>query len=110
VNSPYSRVFNIIARRTLPAYCALYPLAAVALQQWYAERLYQDFATFNQLKAAFPSVSLVGDDRAVFNIMGNRYRLVVRFAFAYKTIQIKWFGTHRDYDHVDVATVQYRPL
>ena len=103
-------MFNIIARRTLLAYCALYPPAAVALQQWYAELLYQDFAHFNQLKAAFPSASLVGDDRVVFNIMGNSYRLVVRFAFAYKTIQIKWFGTHREYDHVDVATVQYRSL
>ena len=102
-------MFNIIARRTLLAYCRLYPAAAVALQQWYAEMLTQDFTTFNQLKAAYASVSLVGDDRVVFNILGNKYRLVVRFVFAYRAIQIKWFGTHREYDHVEVATVQFRP-
>ena len=103
-------MLNIIARRTLLVYCRLYPEAAVALQQWYAEMLNQDFASFNQPKAAYASASLVGDDRVVFNIMGNKYRLVVRFVFAYKTLQIKWFGTHQEYDRVDVATVQFRTL
>jgi mRNA interferase HigB len=103
-------LFNIIARRTLLTYCRLYPTAAVALQQWYAELLNQDFANFNELKQVYAAASLVGDDRVVFNIMGNKYRLVVRMVFAYKAVQIKWFGTHREYDAVDVATVQFRDL
>ena len=103
-------MFNIIARRTLLTYCRLYPAAAVALQQWYAELLNQDFANFNELKQVYAAASLVGDDRVVFNIMGNKYRLVVRMIFAYKAVQIKWFGTYREYDAVDVATVQYRAL
>lgn len=73
-------MFNIIARRTLLAYCSQYPLAANALKQWYAEWLERDFTSFNDLKAVYGSVSIVGDDRAVFNIMGNKYRLVVRMA------------------------------
>lgn len=85
-------------------------MAAVALQQWYVEMLTQDFTTFNQLKATYASASLVGDDRVVFNIMGNKYRLVVRCAFAYKAVQIKWFGTHQEYDQIDVATVQFQAL
>ncbi len=101
-------MFNIINRRTILAYCRLYPVAAVGLQQWYAEMLIQSFDNFNQLKSDYAAASLVGDDRVVFNIMGNKFRLVVRFAFAYKTIQIKWFGTHAEYDQIDVATVQYR--
>ena len=84
-------------------------MVAVALQQWYAELLNQDFTSFNQLKARYSSASLVGDDRVVFNIMGNKFRLVVRVVFAYKVIQIKWFGTHREYDQIEVATVPYRP-
>jgi len=51
---------------------------------------------------------LVDDDRVVFNIMGNKYRLIVRFAFAYKVIPIEWFGTHREYDQIEVVTIQYR--
>lgn len=110
MNLPALLVLNIIARRTLLAYCGLYPGAAVALQQWYAEMLSQDFTNFNQLKAVYTAASLVGDDRVVFNIMGNKYRLVVRFVFAYRAVQIKWFGTHQEYDYVDVATVQFRAL
>lgn len=100
-------MFNIIARRTLLDYCRQYPLAANALKQWYAECLKQDFTNFNDLKAVYGSVSIVGDDCVVFNIMGSKYRLVVRLVFGYKTIQIKWFGTHAEYDKIDVTTVQY---
>lgn len=101
-------MFNIIARRTLLDYCKLYPQASTALQQWYAELIERDFATFNELKVVYGNVSIVGDDRVVFNIMGNQYRLVVRMVFAYKTIQLKWFGTHAEYDKIDVTTVQYQ--
>ena len=100
-------MFNIIARRTLLDYCKQYPLAANALKQWYAEWQDCEFANFNELKAAYGSVSIVADDRTVFNIMGNKYRLVVRIVFDYKTIQIKWFGTHAEYDKIDVTTIQY---
>ena len=82
-------MFNIINRRTILAYCHLYPAAAVALQQWYAELLNQDFISLNQLKATYGAASVVSDDRVVFNIMGNKYRLVVRFVFSYKVIQVK---------------------
>jgi mRNA interferase HigB len=101
-------MFNIIARRTLLAYCKLYPQAANALKQWYAELVECEFANFNELKAAYSNASIVADDRVVFNIMGNKYRLVVRMVFEYKTIQIKWFGTHAEYDKIDVTTVQYQ--
>ncbi|MVM31804.1 type II toxin-antitoxin system HigB family toxin [Spirosoma sp. HMF4905] len=101
-------MFNIIARRTLLAYCKLYPSAANALKQWYAECKEHSFSNFNELKAVYGSASIVGDDRIVFNIMGNKYRLIVRLVFDYKTIQIKWFGTHAEYDKIDVTTVQYQ--
>jgi len=52
--------------------------------------------------------SLVGDDRVVFNVMGNKYRLVVRIVFEYKAVQVKWFGTHKEYDRIDVSTIQYK--
>lgn len=110
MNLAFRFVFNIITRRTLLAYCRLYPAAAVALQQWYAELLNHDLANFNQLKAIYPAASLVGDDRVVFNIMSNKYRLVVRFSFAYKAVQLKWFGTHAEYDQVDVTTIKFRTL
>jgi mRNA interferase HigB len=101
-------VFNIIARKTLPDYCKKYPEAATALQEWYYELLKSEFRNFNELKKAYGNASIVGDDRVVFNIMGNKYRLVVRMVFEYNAIQIKWFGTHREYDKTDVAAVKFR--
>ena len=101
-------VFNIIARKTLLDYCKKYPGAAVALQNWYFELLKTEFKSFNELKKVYGNASLIGDDRVVFNIMGNSYRLVVRIVFEFKAIQIKWFGTHAEYDKIDVTTINYK--
>jgi mRNA interferase HigB len=101
-------MFNIITRRTLLAYCLLYPKAANALKEWYNEMQGSDFSNFQEVKKVYGNASLVGDDRVVFNIMGNHFRLVVRMVFDYKTIQIKWFGTHSEYDKIDVRTIQFK--
>lgn len=101
-------MFNIITRRTLLAYAKKYPSAANALFEWYHELVKAEFENFNALKAVYGSASLVGDDRIVFNIMGNKYRLVVRIVFEYKAIQIKWFGTHSEYDKINVSTIKHK--
>ena len=99
-------MFNVITRKTLLEYCLKYPLAAVALQEWYYELLQCEFKNFNDLKQVYGNASLVSDDRVIFNIMGNKFRLVVRIVFDFKVIQIKWFGTHAEYDKIDVKTIQ----
>ena len=101
-------MFNIITRKTLLAYCQKYPLAAPALQEWYFEILQSDFKNFNELKMAYGHASLVADDRVVFNIMGNKYRLVVRIVFTFRAIQIKWFGTHAEYNEIDVSGTVFK--
>lgn len=67
-----------------------------------------EFQNFNELKNVYGNASIVGDDRVVFNIIGNKYRLVVRMVFEYKAIQIKRFGSHVEYDKTDVGTAQYK--
>ena len=99
-------VFNIITRKTLLEYCKNYPAAATAIQEWYHELVNCAFKNFNELKQVYGNASLVADDRVVFNIMGNKYRLVVRIVFDFKTIQVKWFGTHAEYNKIDVTTIQ----
>lgn len=89
-------------------YSAMYPVAKTALFEWYHELLNSDFSSFSELKKIYGNASLVGDDRVVFNIMGNKYRLVVRMVFEYKAIQIKWFGTHAEYDKIDVSKVKFK--
>jgi len=101
-------VFNIIARKTLLEYCKQYPDAAIALQEWYHELLHGEFKNSNELRKVYGNVSLVGDDRVIFNIMGNKFRLVVRLVFEYRAIQIKWFGTHAEYDKIDVTAIKFK--
>jgi len=100
-------VLNIITRKTLLDYCKKHPAASTALQEWYHELVNSDFKNFNELKRVYGNASIVADDRVVFNIMGNKYRLVVRIVFDFKVVQIKWFGTHAEYDKIDVTTVQH---
>ena len=88
-------------------YCKTYPKAANASMEWYHELINRDFSNFQELKKIFGNASIVGDDRVVFNIGANKYRLVVRIVFAYKVIQVKWFGTHEEYDKIDVKNVKY---
>jgi len=53
-----------------------------------------DFKNFNELKRVYGIASVVADDRVVFNIMGNKYRLVIRIVVDFRVVQIKWFVTH----------------
>ena len=101
-------MFNIITRRTLLDYCRRYPMANTALLEWYHELIQCDFNNFNELKLKYGNASLVGDDRVVFNIMGNQFRLLVRIVFEYKAVQVKWFGTHREYEKTDLSTVRFK--
>ena len=78
------------------------------MQEWYHKMVRCDFQNFNELKKVYGNASLVADDRVIFNIMGNKYRLVVRIVFEFKAIQIKWFGTHTEYDKIDVTSVQFK--
>ena len=83
-------------------------MARVALFERYHELVISDFKSFNELKKVYGNVSLVSDDRVVFNIMGNKYRLVVRMLIEIKTIQIKWYGQHSDHDKTNVTTIQHK--
>ena len=57
------------------------------------------------MKQAFRSASIVGNQRVVFNIAGNKYRLIVRVNYFYHTVYIRFIGTHREYDEIDATEV-----
>ena len=84
--------------------CRAHPSAETALPEGYHELLNSELRNFNELKQAYKNASIAADDRVVFNIMGNKYRLVVRIVFEFRAIHIKWFGTHAEYDRIDVTT------
>jgi mRNA interferase HigB len=75
------------------------------LRAWFREASRAVWKTPVEVKAAYRTASIVGNDRVVFNIAGNKYRLVVRINFAYRIVYIRFVGTHRQYDRINAKEV-----
>lgn len=98
---------RIISRKTLRLFWekAQYADAEQPLKAWYREATNADWATPAAIKAAFRNASFVGSNRVVFNIGGNKYRLVVKVNYAYRVVYIRFIGTHAHYDRINVEEV-----
>jgi mRNA interferase HigB len=72
---------------------------------WYRETLKADWSTPNEVKAQFSSASILRDGRVVFNIAGNKYRVVVWINYSYRVVYIRFIGTHKQYDGIDAQTI-----
>jgi len=96
---------RVIAKRTLREFWEEYPDSEEPLLAWYREAESADWDSPAEVKAQYRSASFPGGDRVIFNIKGNDYRLVVRINYPYGIIYIRWVGTHRDYDKLDVLEV-----
>jgi mRNA interferase HigB len=72
---------------------------------WYRHALKADWASPADVKAQFSTASILKDGRVVFNIAGNKYRLVVWINYAYRVVYVRFIGTHAQYDRIDAQTV-----
>ncbi len=77
------------------------------LLAWYAEASLAQWKAPADVKRQFPGASVVANNRIVFNLGGNRYRLIVSFAYQHQAGYIKFFGSHAEYDRVDAATIDH---
>lgn len=96
---------NVIKRQTLIEFYAKHADAKVALNTWFSTCKKADWKSYYDLQRDYPEAFPVGDNRVVFDIKGNKYRLIVRVLFVFKQVQIKWIGTHADYDKINVKTI-----
>lgn len=99
---------NVVAKGTILKYIDKYPEAKTALLIWYKEIAQSDFKNFNELKAVYGNASLIANSRVVFNIKGNDYRLVVAMNFLHNATYVIWFGTHKEYDKIDVTKILFK--
>ena len=96
---------RIIAKKTLKDFWEIHPDSEQQLKSWYQETSKADWSGPNQIKLAYPSASFLADNRVVFNIKGNRYRLIVKINYDYQMIWIRFVGTHAEYDKINAKTI-----
>jgi mRNA interferase HigB len=104
---------RIIARRTLKNFADKrighkdhFALKS-ALDAWFAEVSKADWRNMASVKQLYATASIVSNERIVFNIKGNDYRLVVAVDFEKFIVWIKWIGTHKDYDRIKVKDIEF---
>ncbi len=79
--------------------------AKVPLERWYEIVEEAEWKNFAEVRSLFPSADFVGNQHYVFNIGGNKYRLVVVIKFIMGYVFIRWVGTHSEYDIIDCSTI-----
>ena len=105
---------RIIARRTLLEFVESrkagkdHAALKSAVNSWFAEASKAHWSSMAEIKARYVTASVVTSERTVFNLKGNDYRLVVAFDFEKQIAWIKWIGTHKDYDKIDVKEITHR--
>ena len=92
---------RIISRKRLRDFAAIHPDAETTLNDWYHVAQRAEWKNLAQVRSLFPHADLVEDGRLVFNMGGNKYRLIVFIHYRFQIIYIKEVLTHADYDRKD---------
>jgi mRNA interferase HigB len=98
----YVRIFN---RSTVRAFADAHADARQPTFAWFAETQREAWHRPDDIRARYPSASFVAGNRVVFNIKGNKYRIVVAIKYEFFAVYIRFIGTHAEYDAIDAATI-----
>jgi len=98
----------IISKSTLNKFGNEHTESKDALLNWYQITKVADWRNYHELKTTFNSIDAVGNNRYVFNIKGNRYRLIALIIFETRTLFILFVGTHEDYNKIIADKIEYK--
>ena len=96
---------RIIAKKTVRDFWEIHPDSEQQLKSWYQETSKAAWEGPRQIRSAYPSASFLADNRVVFNIKGNHYRLIAKINYDYQIIWIRFVGTHAAYDKINAKTI-----
>ena len=98
---------RLISKKTIKDFYeqTLYQDSKESLEAWHKEVIKADWQTPNDIKEQYRHASVVGNNRIVFNIHGNKYRLIVKINYFAKVIYIRFIGTHKEYDKINAAEI-----
>lgn len=96
---------RIISKKILREFCEIHPDAEQPLKSWHARVKKASWNSSIDVKKDYRNASFVGNNRVIFNVKGNKYRLVVVINYPYQIIYIRFVGTHQEYDNINVTEV-----
>ena len=96
---------RVIAKKILREFWEKHTDCEQQLKAWFQEASKAEWANPNEIKAEYTSASIVGNDRVVFNIKGNTYRLIVKINFDYRMVRVRFIGTHAEYDKINAKAI-----
>ncbi|MBN2435894.1 MAG: type II toxin-antitoxin system HigB family toxin [Spirochaetes bacterium] len=96
---------RIIKKKTLIEFWSEYPDSEQALRQWYNDMKNSSYRNFNDIKQKYSSADVIADNRVIFNIKGNKYRLIVKYHFNRQFGYIRFVGIHSQYDKINAETI-----
>ncbi|MPR33066.1 type II toxin-antitoxin system HigB family toxin [Salmonirosea aquatica] len=100
---------RVHALKTLKSFWNKYPDSEPNLRHWYGKIEGGTYANPQEVIMQFKGANYVGNERIVFNIARNKYRLIVSFNYGYQLCFVKFVGTHKEYDRIDAKTIDYNP-
>ncbi len=101
----YYICMRVIAKKTLKEYFEKNAESKQPLLIWYKEVNIGKWKNHNEMKETFSSLSIIPNERIVFNIKGNKYRIVAKVNYDYQIIWIRFVGTHAEYDKIDATKI-----
>ena len=96
---------RVIAKKILREFWLKHTDCEQQLKAWFQEASKTEWKTSRDIKKDYPSASFLANNRVVFNIKGNHYRLVIRVNYDYQMVWIRFIGTHGEYDKIDAAKI-----
>ena len=96
---------NVISKKTLVQFYENHPQAKTPLEVWHADVRKAVWETPDQIKRDYASASFLRDNRVIFNIKGNDYRLIVHIDYKRKIVRVKFIGTHSEYDKINAQEI-----
>lgn len=96
---------RIVSKKRLVDYYCEHAGSKTALEEWHKKVSRSEWHNLNKLKGSFLSADYVGNNRVVFNIKGNSYRLVAIVIYVSQKVYIRWIGTHAEYDKIKAKDV-----
>jgi mRNA interferase HigB len=96
---------HVLSRKTLEEFWAKHTDAKAELHVWFHEAKRAEWRSFQEIKRRYASADVLPGNRVVFNIKGNRYRLIVHIHYNTGTVYIRFVGTHAEYDRINAETI-----